>query len=186
MWPGGISGWHLSPAVAIAGGAFDSGWLFLYLTPPVYLACLAGVIYIPIRRQWRLALFLAVWLAVTLGPPRVLGNVICYSSLLFILAGVPPLLVAAAYLLCELIGFLFLRFEQKIAVAVGDRRAVRLDDPFADVGDRPAIPAMVESNAYFTRQLSIYQWLAGGICDAGSHHPLGGLGDSGTGDRDYE
>ncbi len=95
-------------------GAFDSGWLFLYLTPPVYLACLAGVIYIPIRRQWRLALLLAVWLAVTLGPPLVLGNVI-YSR--YLLAGVPPLLLAAAYLLCELIGFLFLRFDQKIAVA---------------------------------------------------------------------
>ena len=97
-----------------ARGALDSGWLFLYLTPPVYLACLVGLIYVPLRRQWRLAVFLAFWLAVTLGPPLLLGNVI-YSR--YILAGVPPLLLAAGYLICELIGFLFVRFDHKIAVA---------------------------------------------------------------------
>jgi 4-amino-4-deoxy-L-arabinose transferase-like glycosyltransferase len=99
---------------ALENGRPTPGWLYLYLTPLLYLTCLLGVIYLAWVRQWALLAVLLLWLGVTLGPPVLLGNVI-FSR--YVLAGTPPLLIAGAYLLAELFGWLFVRFERRQGVA---------------------------------------------------------------------
>ncbi len=82
-----------------AAGEPDSGWFYLYLTPVVYILCLAGVVYTAIR-QSRLFLILAIWAAAVLLPMIFLAHVI-YSR--YVLAGVMPMLFAGAYLLADLL-----------------------------------------------------------------------------------
>jgi 4-amino-4-deoxy-L-arabinose transferase-like glycosyltransferase len=74
-----------------------SGWLFFYLTPIIYGLSLAGLLYLA-ARHWRLFALLSIWALAMLGPVILLGNVV-YSR--YILAGVPPLLFAAGYLLTD-------------------------------------------------------------------------------------
>jgi len=80
-------------------GEWDSGWLYLYLTPPVFFLCLAGLVYLAARGQWKVLALLLAWLAVTLGPVIVLGNVV-FSR--YVLSAVPPLLIGGAYLMADL------------------------------------------------------------------------------------
>jgi 4-amino-4-deoxy-L-arabinose transferase-like glycosyltransferase len=94
-------------------GAITSGWLFYYLTPPVYLASLLGFLYLAWRRQWLLLTFLFFWILITMGPVILLGNVI-FSR--YILAGIPPFLIAAAFLFGDFMGITFTRFERAPAV----------------------------------------------------------------------
>ncbi|MCL2649226.1 MAG: glycosyltransferase family 39 protein [Phycisphaerales bacterium] len=76
----------------------QSGWLFYYLTPPVYVVSLLGIALLAMRRQWRLLAFVLLWLALTLLFPIVMLSTF-YSR--YILAGTVPLLIAAAYALAE-------------------------------------------------------------------------------------
>jgi 4-amino-4-deoxy-L-arabinose transferase-like glycosyltransferase len=96
-----------------ARGAMDSGWFFYYLTPAVYLAALAGFVYLAARRQWRVLLLLLAWAALAMGPVVLLANVI-FSR--YVLAGVPPFLVAAAFFVGDLLGILFTKYERKPAI----------------------------------------------------------------------
>jgi 4-amino-4-deoxy-L-arabinose transferase-like glycosyltransferase len=75
-----------------------SGWMFYYLTPAVYLASILGLLYAGLRREFAVLWFLLAWLVLMLGPPIVMGNVI-FSR--YVLAGVPPMLIAAAWLLTD-------------------------------------------------------------------------------------
>jgi hypothetical protein len=84
-----------------AGGRSElptAGWMFLYLTPAVYFACILGGFYLAFRGEWMAFFFLLAWAVLMLGPPIVMGNVI-YSR--YVLAGVPPLMIAAACLLTD-------------------------------------------------------------------------------------
>ncbi len=73
----------------------DTGWLWIYLTPPVYLAALAGLAGLLARREKRLFAFLAVWIAATLVPFVGFATTAVSRYALF---AVPPFLLAAASL----------------------------------------------------------------------------------------
>ena len=93
-----------------------SGWFWFYLTPGIYLLGMVGLIWMAVRREWAVLIFLLVWIAVMLGPVVALGNVI-YSR--YTLAGAIPLLVSGAYLLVELVEVAFtLRWPLGIAWTV--------------------------------------------------------------------
>ena len=94
-------------AVKEEGGvavAADAGWMFVYMTPGIYVASLLGLVYLLAVRQWYVAGLLGVWLVLMLGPPIVLGNVI-YSR--YVLPGTIPFLIAAAWLLGGALGWIF-------------------------------------------------------------------------------
>jgi len=78
-----------------------TGWLYLYLTPPVYAAGVAGLIWLGVRRQWKILALLLVWIGLMLGAPTVLGTVLRSR---YIVAGVPPLLLAASFFVAEMLG----------------------------------------------------------------------------------
>jgi hypothetical protein len=77
-----------------------SGWMFLYLTPAVFVACVLGVFYLAFRGEWLAFFFLLTWAVLMLGPVIMMGNVI-YSR--YVLAGVPPLLIVGACLVTEVL-----------------------------------------------------------------------------------
>ena len=85
-------------------GEPETGWLYLYLTWPVYVATVAGFLWLALRRQWKLLLLLILWTFLMLGVPMALGAVLRSR---YIVAAVPPLVIAAAYLLLELVGLAF-------------------------------------------------------------------------------
>lgn len=78
-----------------------TGWLYLYLTWPVYFASLGGFVWLAIRRQWKVLLLLLLWAFLMIGIPLALGAVLRSR---YIVAGVPPLLIAAAFCLLEFFG----------------------------------------------------------------------------------
>ena len=79
----------------------ETGWLYLYMTWPMYMASIAGLAWIGARRQWRVLALLGLWLVLMLGVPMVLGTVLRSR---YIVAGVLPLLIAAAYFAVEMLG----------------------------------------------------------------------------------
>ncbi len=81
----------------------ERGWLFYYLTWPVYLASVGGVVWLMIRGEWRIVGLLLVWVGLMLGPVVVLGNVV-YSR--YVLAGAVPLLIPAGYLVADILAML--------------------------------------------------------------------------------
>jgi hypothetical protein len=83
-----------------------AGWMFVYLTPAIYFACVLGIFYLAVRGEWLAFFFLLTWLALMLGPPIVMGNVI-FSR--YVLAGVPPLLITGAYLLADVMTWMVSR-----------------------------------------------------------------------------
>lgn len=86
-------------------GRTDAGWLWMYLTWPVYAAGVAGMVWLAVRGQWWVLLLLAGWMVLILGPVVVLGNVV-YSR--YELAGAVPLLVAAGWLAADALSLAFL------------------------------------------------------------------------------
>jgi 4-amino-4-deoxy-L-arabinose transferase-like glycosyltransferase len=88
-----------------ARGREDAGWLWMYLTWPVYLAGVAGLLWLCVRGQWWVAAVLALWLAVILGPVVLLGNTV-YSR--YVLAGAIVLVVLAGWMAAELLSLVFL------------------------------------------------------------------------------
>ena len=84
-----------------ADGQAETGWLYLYLTWPVYFASLAGFVWLAFQRQWKLLSFLVLWCVLMLGVPLALGAVLRSR---YTVAGVPPLLIAASYFILELLG----------------------------------------------------------------------------------
>ncbi len=85
-------------------GAPITGWFFYYLTPAIYIGSIIGLIYLAIRRQWPQLVLQIVWIILTLAQVIALGSVV-YSR--YVLAGVPPFLIALAYLICELVAAIF-------------------------------------------------------------------------------
>jgi hypothetical protein len=77
----------------------DAGWFWTYLTPPVYLVALLGLGWLAIRHQWRILFFLLAWSALFLMPLAIGGSII-YSR--YALVGSLPLLIAAAWVVCDL------------------------------------------------------------------------------------
>ncbi len=73
----------------------DAGWLWIYLTPPVYLLALAGFVRLAVRRRLRLLTYLGLWSALMLLPFVGFGRNAVPRYALF---AVPPLLLAAASL----------------------------------------------------------------------------------------
>jgi 4-amino-4-deoxy-L-arabinose transferase-like glycosyltransferase len=84
-------------------GEPETGWLYLYMTPPIYAASLAGLVWLGVRRQWKILALLLVWIGLMLGVPMVLGTVLRSR---YIVAGVPPLLLAASFFIAEMLGLL--------------------------------------------------------------------------------
>ena len=84
-----------------ADGQPETGWLYLYLTWPVYFASGAGFLWLAFRRQWKVLSILLLWCALMLGVPMALGAVLRSR---YIVAAVPPLLIAASFFLLELLG----------------------------------------------------------------------------------
>src|SRR5215471_92838 len=79
----------------------DTGWLWISLTPPVYLASLAGLAALALRRRARLFLYLSVWIAAMLVPFVGFATSAVPRYALF---AVPPFLLAAAWLLASAAG----------------------------------------------------------------------------------
>jgi hypothetical protein len=86
-------------------GREQTGWLWTYLTWPVYLAGVAGFVWLVVRGQWWVAAVAAAWLALMLGPVVVLGNVV-YSR--YVLAGAMVLVVTAGWLVADVLALAFL------------------------------------------------------------------------------
>lgn len=82
----------------------ETGWLFFYLTGPVYVAALLAWPYLLFRRHERALLFIAAATVLMLGPVIVLGNVI-FSR--YILAGAVLLLIPAAMAVADIGATLF-------------------------------------------------------------------------------
>jgi 4-amino-4-deoxy-L-arabinose transferase-like glycosyltransferase len=93
------------PSWTDARGRVDQGWLRMYLTWPVYVAGLLGLLWLASRGQWWVLLVLLAWMVLVLGPVVVLGNVV-YSR--YVLAGAVVLVVAAGSLAAELLSLAFL------------------------------------------------------------------------------
>ena len=92
----------ITPPNAPRHADYISGWLWVYLTPGVYLICLLGACWIVLRRQWRLLLFLLGWFSLLIGPLILLGTV---SFSRYALTGVLPLLVIGAYAVVDFLGW---------------------------------------------------------------------------------
>ena len=70
---------------------FDVGWFWTYLTPPVAILCVFGLLWLALRKEARLAAFLAGWFLLTCVP------LVLFATVLFPRYGVPavvPLLLA--------------------------------------------------------------------------------------------
>lgn len=88
---------------ARASGEYIRGWFYVYLTPPVYLLGLAGLLWLAVRRHWRLLTYLLGALLLLAGPLVLVG------STLFSRYGLPAatvLLLAAACALAEFLTML--------------------------------------------------------------------------------
>lgn len=70
---------------------FDVGWFWTYLTPPVAILCVFGLVWLVLRNERRLAAFLAGWFLLTCAP------LVLFATVLFPrygVAAVVPLLLA--------------------------------------------------------------------------------------------
>lgn len=92
-----------------AAGDLQTGWYWVHLTPPVFLLSLLALVWLGLRGQWRWLVFLGLWLFLMIGPLVLVGDV---ARSRYTLAGVPPLLVALAYLLTDWITRLLKAFKR--------------------------------------------------------------------------
>src|SRR5215831_2385867 len=109
---------HETPPEALYEGfqaPADTGWLWISLTPPVYLASLAGLAALAVGRRSRLLLYLAVWIAAMLVPFVGFATSAVPRYALF---AVPPFLVAAAWLLAAAAGRVRTRARRGVALAL--------------------------------------------------------------------
>ena len=83
------------------GVSQEMGWLPGYMTWPVYGLAWVGVVYLGVRKQWRVLGVVAFWGAMMLGPPVALGTVV-YSR--YMLAGAIVMLLPAAWVLMDALG----------------------------------------------------------------------------------
>jgi 4-amino-4-deoxy-L-arabinose transferase-like glycosyltransferase len=74
----------------------EGGWLWIYLTPPVFLLAVAGLAALAWLREYRLLCFLGGWTLLALCPFVPFATVAVPR---YALTAVPPLLLAAALLL---------------------------------------------------------------------------------------
>jgi 4-amino-4-deoxy-L-arabinose transferase-like glycosyltransferase len=93
----------------------DTGWLWISLTPPIYLASLAGLAALAFRQRWRLFLYLGVWIAAMLVPFVGFATSAVPRYALF---AVPPFLLAAAWLLAAAAGRVATRARPGAAAAL--------------------------------------------------------------------
>lgn len=97
----------------------NTGWYWCYLTPPVFLLSLVSLVYLAIRKQGRVALFLVCYLATMVAPFILVGTRFYSRHLLY---GVIPLLVALAWMVTDLLlwGGRFIKNERvRIVGGVG-------------------------------------------------------------------
>ncbi len=96
------------------GPPADGGWFWLYLTPVVELAAVAGFVWMAMRRSVRPFVFLSGWTLSMLLPLFAAR----YALARYALAAVPPMLLSAAWLLTEL--------GERLAGTFGIRRSATL------------------------------------------------------------
>lgn len=99
-----LSAQTFSPTWTTDRGQTDEGWLWMYLTPPVYVAGMLGLVWLMVRGQGAIALLLLAWLVLMLGPVIVLGSVV-YSR--YVLAGGAVLVVIAGWAAADLLSLAF-------------------------------------------------------------------------------
>ncbi len=97
-------------------GEAETGWLFLYLTWPVYFASVGGLVWLAFQRQWKVLAILVLWSLLMIGVPMALGAVLRSR---YIVAGVPPLLIAGSYFILELLGLALSVRRQWVGWCVG-------------------------------------------------------------------
>jgi 4-amino-4-deoxy-L-arabinose transferase-like glycosyltransferase len=92
---------HVEP-VAYEGfrAPADAGWLWIYLTPPIFLLAVAGIAALAWRKENRLLGFLGGWTLLALLPFLLFATTAVPR---YALTAVPPLLLAAAYLLDRMV-----------------------------------------------------------------------------------
>ena len=83
------------------------------MTPPIFLASVFALLWLLGRGQWRLFILLVGWLILMLAPLIFMGTVMRSR---YALAGVIPLLLALAYMLADILGWLL---SGKLPAALG-------------------------------------------------------------------
>jgi hypothetical protein len=86
--------WPYDPARPL-----DNGWLYLYLTPPVFVLLIAALLWMAHRRAWRPMIFLGTWTFALLGTLMLVGGEI-WSR--YLVLGILPLLLTVAWLAADL------------------------------------------------------------------------------------
>lgn len=81
----------------------DNGWLWVYMTPVVYVASVVALGVLAGLRQWRVLGVLLVYFGLFVGPLVVFGN-ITYSR--YVLAAVVPLLMGLGWVVAWGLGWL--------------------------------------------------------------------------------
>jgi 4-amino-4-deoxy-L-arabinose transferase-like glycosyltransferase len=76
----------------------STGWYWFYLTPPVFILSWMALVYLAIRREWRVLTFLICYLAAMTAPFVLVGTKL-YSR--YLLYGVIPLLVALGWMIAD-------------------------------------------------------------------------------------
>jgi 4-amino-4-deoxy-L-arabinose transferase-like glycosyltransferase len=96
--------WPYNPAHPL-----DDGWLYLYLTPPIFFLVPVACIWMIRRRALRPLLFIAGWSAVIFVPIIIAGGVV-FSR--YIAAGFLPLLFLPAWMIADLLPLLKARLAR--------------------------------------------------------------------------
>ncbi|HUO10450.1 MAG TPA: glycosyltransferase family 39 protein [Phycisphaerae bacterium] len=89
--------WPYDPAHPL-----DGGWLYVYLTPPVFALVIAALLWMAHRRAWRPMFFLGVWSFALIGSLALVGGTI-WSR--YLVLGILPLLLLVAWLMIDLLEF---------------------------------------------------------------------------------
>jgi hypothetical protein len=79
-------------SMSLANAVALTGWLWTYLTPPVLLFAVGALVWLSSCGQWRIAVFVTAWLALTMAPLVIFGRFL--FSRYGIVAVIPALLVA--------------------------------------------------------------------------------------------
>ncbi len=93
-----------------------TGWYWIYLTPAVLIGSALGIVWMWWRRQWRLLLFLSLWIVILLAPLILMGNVV-YSR--YALTPVIPLLILLAYFLTDVAAIIGALIGPRIGALAG-------------------------------------------------------------------
>jgi hypothetical protein len=86
-------------AGAGAGALPLTGWYWVYLTPGMLVGSVVAMVWMAVRGQCRLAVFLLVWVGILLVPLIVMGSVV-YSR--YSLSAVVPMLIGLAYMIADI------------------------------------------------------------------------------------